>query len=294
MCHAENEEPSDPRPDDGAPPRAPSEGGSSGSLVKPPGGPVGVVAIGASAGGLAPLRAFFRSLPPDTGGSFIVLQHLSPDEPSVTPELLKSDTSMPRRRAEDGMAPQTNEIVFLPPGTSLILRDGLFRLQEGGRSQPTASVIDTFLRSLAVDLGPAMIGILLSGTGSDGTRGLTAVKDHGGLTMVQDPATAEFDGMPSSAIEAGAVDFVGSVPELAAKVVDFLARDPATVRLPRGVRAPTTRSPGSRRSSVDGRDTISGSTSEARSPGGWIAASLSGMPNTSRAIWRFSGRTRRR
>ncbi len=184
--------------------------------------PKGVVAIGASAGGLRPLRAFFRSLPPNTGASFVVVQHLAPKEPSLTPELLKSDTEMPRRPIEDGMPLETDTILFLPPGASLTLDDGKLHLHKGEDREPTRTVIDTFLRSLAEEMGPTAIGILLSGTGSDGTRGLRAVKDSGGVTMVQDPASAEFDGMPLSALRAGIVDYRGDPAELAERVCELL------------------------------------------------------------------------
>lgn len=218
----ENPEPGDREPKSPVP--GPASEGPRPEGSGPAGEPLAVVGVGASAGGLQALQEFFGALPADTGAAFVVLQHLEPDQPSLTPDLISPRTSLAVRVAEDGTSPRPDEIVFLPPNATLRIRDGALLLEERPEAAGASSVIDTFLRSLAEDQESAAVGVLLSGSGSDGTLGLKAVKEHGGMTMVQDPESAEFAGMAWSALRAGAVDYVEPVPELAGVLADLLAR----------------------------------------------------------------------
>lgn len=185
-----------------------------------------VVGIGASAGGLDALERFFTALPLDSGAAFVVVQHLSPDHKSMMDNLLARYTAMPVRVAEQGMALAANAVYLIPPGKHLkLLCDRLQVLPktEQGLSLP----IDVFFHSLAEQWGDAAVAVVLSGTGSDGSRGLAAVNAAGGFVFVQDPATAKFDGMPRSALATGLVDVVAPAHELAERLL-------AHLRAPRG------------------------------------------------------------
>ncbi|MFA6021619.1 MAG: chemotaxis protein CheB [Rhodospirillales bacterium] len=166
-----------------------------------------LVGIGASAGGLEALERFFSSLPPTTGMAFVVIQHLSPDHKSMMVDLLAKRTNMVVTQAEHGLRVSADTIYVIPPGKLITIDRGVLYLT----AKTTAGVtlpIDIFLTSLAKDQGALAIGIILSGTGSDGTRGIRAIHEQGGMVVVQDPLTARFDGMPRSAIETGIVDDV--------------------------------------------------------------------------------------
>jgi two-component system CheB/CheR fusion protein len=181
-----------------------------------------VVGIGASAGGLEALRSLFAELPSDTGATFVVVQHLGRDSESLMPELLAKNTSMPVRFVanRDPLAPDS--VFCVPPGASLRIVDDRFRLEGNHERTAPPVVIDTFMRSLAEHSAHRAIGVLLSGTGSDGTLGLGAIRDRGGLTFAQDPEEAEFDAMPRSAVRAGVVDYVAATPDLAEQLVRHL------------------------------------------------------------------------
>jgi two-component system CheB/CheR fusion protein len=166
-----------------------------------------IVGIGASAGGLEALERFFSSLPTTTGMAFVVIQHLSPDHKSMMVDLLAKRTNMVVTQAEHGLRVSADTIYVIPPGKLITIDRGVLYLT----AKTTAGVtlpIDIFLTSLAKDQGAQAIGIILSGTGSDGTRGIRAIHEQGGMVVVQDPLTARFDGMPRSAIETGIVDDV--------------------------------------------------------------------------------------
>ncbi|SKA97602.1 two-component system, chemotaxis family, CheB/CheR fusion protein [Paucidesulfovibrio gracilis DSM 16080] len=165
-----------------------------------------VVGIGASAGGLEALQQFFSNIDPIEGVSFVVVQHLSPDYKSLMPELLARKTRMQVRHVVDGEEVLPGVVYILPPKNNLTMYAGKLFLtpQEPHLNLP----IDLFFRSLAEDRGENAVGIILSGTGSDGTRGVRAIKEHGGLVLVQEEESATFDGMPRSAISTGIVDFV--------------------------------------------------------------------------------------
>jgi two-component system CheB/CheR fusion protein len=171
-----------------------------------------VVGIGASAGGLESLERLFSAMPPDTGMSFVVIQHLSPDFRSLMDELIARHSEMPVTVAEDGMVVEPNHIYLLPPRKEMIIRGRQLHLTDkpNGLSLP----IDLFFRSLAQDLGADAVGVVLSGSGSDGSRGVVDIKRAGGTVMIESPATAKFDGMPLSAHATGVVDHSASPRDL--------------------------------------------------------------------------------
>lgn len=170
--------------------------------------PSAIVGIGASAGGLEAIQSFFQAMPLDSGMAFVVIQHLSPDHKSLMVELLSRKTSLPVLRAEDGMRVQPNHIYLIPPKKNLTLFHGALLLHDQKPRGEINLPVDVFLRSLAEDQAEHSVAIILSGTGSDGTRGVRAVKEWGGLVMVQDQQSAKFDGMPRAAISTGVADFV--------------------------------------------------------------------------------------
>ena len=170
--------------------------------------PFHVVGVGASAGGLEALERLFERMPTDTGLAFVVIQHLSPDFKSLTDDILGRRTRIPIYRVEDGMAVRPNAIFLLPPKKDMIVSGGQLLLSDKDPTKGLALPIDHFFRSLAHDLGGRAVGIILSGTGSDGSRGIRDIREAGGLVIAQAPETAKFDGMPRSAIDTGAVDLV--------------------------------------------------------------------------------------
>ncbi|MGM0653291.1 MAG: chemotaxis protein CheB, partial [Bacillota bacterium] len=167
-----------------------------------------IVGLGASAGGLEALQQFFSSMADDSGMTFVVVQHLSPDYKSMMVELLSKTTSMPVLKVENGMEIKPNHVYIIPPKTQMTIYKGKLFLEESDYSKGLLLPIDTFLKSLADDQGEKSIGIILSGTGSDGTRGITAIKGAGGMAMVQQENTAKFSGMPGSAIATGMADYI--------------------------------------------------------------------------------------
>jgi two-component system CheB/CheR fusion protein len=170
--------------------------------------PLAIASIGASAGGLKPLCEFFDAMPADTGLAFVVVQHLLPHSPSMLPDLLGRHTTMDVRQAEEGTRVAPNVVYVIPPGHGLELKGDLLHLQPREGPEHLHLPIDRFFRSLAEHRGEAAIGIVLSGSGADGALGLRAVKERGGLAIVQAPDTAEQAGMPRSAIETGLVDYI--------------------------------------------------------------------------------------
>jgi two-component system CheB/CheR fusion protein len=165
-----------------------------------------VVGVGASAGGVEAFSQLLKALPADTGMAFVLLSHLSPTHRSELSRLFSPLTRMPVCDAGDGQAVEPDHVYVLPANRTLTIAEGRLRLagRDGERGHPSA--IDEFLESLAVDQGARAVGVILSGTGSDGTAGLRAIKARGGATFAQDPFLAAFDGMPRSAMQSGAVD----------------------------------------------------------------------------------------
>ena len=167
-----------------------------------------IVGIGCSAGGLEALGVLLSGAPPDSGMAFIVVQHLDPEHPSNLPELLQRDTPMPVVEASDGMLVRPDCVYVIPPNKDLSLLHGALHLLDPTEKRGLRLPIDFFLRTLAADRQERAIGVILSGMGSDGMAGLAAIKEKGGLTLAQDPASARADSMPASAIKAGVVDIV--------------------------------------------------------------------------------------
>lgn len=181
-----------------------------------------IVGIGASAGGLEAIESFFKHLPSNTGAAYVIIQHLSPDYKSLMGELLGRHTNLPIYRAEEGMAILPNSVYLIPPRKNMTIYERRLYLTDQSKSSIPNLPIDIFFRSLALDMGKLSIGIILSGTGSDGTLGLKAIKEQGGIIMAQDEETAKFDGMPRSAISTGMVDYILSpdkMPETVAKYI---------------------------------------------------------------------------
>jgi two-component system CheB/CheR fusion protein len=178
-----------------------------------------VVGIGASAGGLDALEALFKQMPARTGLAFVVIQHLSPDYKSLMPEILAHRTPMKVVQAEDGQQVEADCVYLIPPRMELRLEQGRLSVEVRRMTDGIYLPIDSFFHSLAEEQGPGAVAIILSGTGSDGTRGAQAIKDAGGLVMVQDPETAEFDGMPNSVITAQLADFVMEPEALPAQML---------------------------------------------------------------------------
>ncbi len=169
-----------------------------------------IVGIGASAGGLAAIEAFFAAMSPhtDSGMAFVVVQHLDPNHKSILIDLVKHYTQMQVFKVEDGMPVQPNCVYIIPPNRDMAFMDGQLHLLEPGAPRGLRLPIDFFFRSLAQDQHERAICIVLSGTGSDGTLGVRAVKGEGGMAMAQSPESAGYDGMPRSAMSTGLVDYV--------------------------------------------------------------------------------------
>ena len=164
-----------------------------------------IIGIGASAGGLEALQSLFLALDEDTGHSFVVVQHLSPDFKSLMPELLSRKTNMEILSVETGITPKKNTIYLLPPRCRLTIHDAKFKVKNLPNSKELFLPIDEFFISLAKDQGEDAIGVVLSGTGTDGSRGIEAIAKAGGAIFVQDPESAKFDGMPMAALATGLV-----------------------------------------------------------------------------------------
>jgi two-component system CheB/CheR fusion protein len=180
--------------------------------------PFPVVGVGASAGGLEAFTALLKALPDDTGMAFVLVQHMDPAHESALSQILSRLTEMPVCEVADGMALQPNHVYVMPSNADVTLRGGVLRLAQrqevAGRHLP----IDRFLSSLAEERKCAAIGIILSGTASDGTQGLRTIKAEGGLTFAQDEKSARYAGMPLSAVAAGCVDFVLPPEKIAAEL----------------------------------------------------------------------------
>ena len=167
-----------------------------------------IVGIGASAGGLEAFTQLFSALPTDTGMAFVIVQHLDPTHVSMASEILSRTTRMPVREVKDGMRVLPDHVYVIPSNFDLALMHGVLSLLPRNESRGLHMVIDSFFRSLAQDQKGRAVGVVLSGTASDGTQGLKAIKAEGGLTIAQDPKSAKYDGMPKSAIATGVVDLI--------------------------------------------------------------------------------------
>lgn len=181
-----------------------------------------IVGIGASAGGLEAFETFFRHLPSDSSMAFVIVQHLDPTHKSILTELLKKYTSMPVLQVQDGIAMEPNAVYVIPPGYEMLLQDGRLRLLQPPKPRGLRLPIDSFFRSLADSQKERAICIILSGTGTDGTLGLKSIKEAGGLTIVQSPESAQYDGMPFSAVNTGLADIVLPVDKIAEQLSNYI------------------------------------------------------------------------
>ena len=175
-----------------------------------------IVGIGASAGGLDPIRKLLETLPIDTGMAFVVIQHLASGQESMLPEILSRSTKMKVLQVADGMRVEKDSVYVITPGTTMTLKDSCLKLvPKGSALKP----INDFMISIASERKTQAIGIVMSGTGNDGTEGLKAIKAEGGITFAQDPDTAQYPDMPKNAIAAGNPDFVLSPEHIAEELV---------------------------------------------------------------------------
>jgi chemotaxis methyl-accepting protein methylase len=185
-----------------------------------------IIGIGTSAGGLEALEHFLTHVPRNSGMAFVIVQHLDPTRKGIMPELLQRSTVMKVIQVKDRTAVQPNCVYVIPPNKDMSILHGVLHLLEPASPRGLRLPIDFFLRSLAQDRQEHSIGVILSGMGSDGTLGLRAIKEKGGVVLVQDPATAKFDGMPRSAIDSGLADIVAPVDDLPGRISTYLRRTP--------------------------------------------------------------------
>lgn len=164
-----------------------------------------IVAVGASAGGLEAFSQLLRSLPNDTGMAFVLIQHLDPKHHSVLSSLLAKQTAMPVAEAKNRTKVEPNHVYVIPPNTNMGIRQRRLQLTPRSAEPGSHAPIDFFMRSLAEARNSRSIGVILSGTASDGTRGLVAIKGEGGITFAQDERSAKYPGMPHSAVQSAAL-----------------------------------------------------------------------------------------
>ncbi|MBL8736727.1 MAG: PAS domain-containing protein [Planctomycetes bacterium] len=187
--------------------------------------PLYIVGIGASAGGFDPLERFFIAMAPDAGVAFVVVQHLSPDFKSLMRDLLERHTKMKVFQVENAMRCEANCVYLIPPKKNMVLRDGKLMLHDQDPGHRALQYpIDQFLTSLAHEVRERSIAVVLSGAGSDGARGVRAVNEAGGLVLVQSPETAQFDGMPRSALASGSVHSALPPDEIARAIFNYVKR----------------------------------------------------------------------
>ncbi|WP_136808191.1 CheR family methyltransferase [Desulfosediminicola flagellatus] len=181
-----------------------------------------IVGIGASAGGLIALENFFSAMPGDSGIAFVVVSHLSPDHISLLPSLIGRKSSMPVLQVEEGLEVLPNHVYIIPPGREMTISEGRLHVSVFHDHITTGNLIDGFMRALAEDISSKAISIILSGTGSDGTLGVRAIKAEGGMVMVQDPESADYEGMPKSAIATGLADYVMPPDKMPPQLLNYV------------------------------------------------------------------------
>ncbi|MDD2881573.1 MAG: chemotaxis protein CheB [Rhodoferax sp.] len=184
-----------------------------------------IVAVGASAGGLEALERFFDGLSCDSGATFVIIQHLSPDHKSMMANLLSRHTAMPVVMVEQDMPIEPNRVYLIPPGAIMHMGEGKLNLTPKNPRTLTLP-IDVFFKSVAAHYGEHCVGVVLSGTGSDGTRGAAAINDAGGFLIAQEPLDAKFDGMPRSVIATGLVDAILPVDQIGARLLAHITNQP--------------------------------------------------------------------
>ena len=189
---------------------------------------VRVVGLGASAGGFDPLASFLSNVPAATGLAYLVVQHLDPTHKTLLGELLQRATLMPVHEAVDAQRIKANSVYVIPPDSELTVVGGALHLAKPAEPRGQRLPIDVMFSSLARELGERAIGVVLSGMGSDGTHGLQAIKTQGGLTLAQQPESAQFDSMPRSAIAAGCVDIIALPADMPARIASVIGAQPLT------------------------------------------------------------------
>jgi two-component system CheB/CheR fusion protein len=185
-----------------------------------------IVGVGASAGGLEALDLFLRNVPSNSGIAFVIVQHLEPTQKDFMVELLQRATPMKVVHVKDRTVLHPERVYVIPPNKEMSILHGVLHLLDRVATHGLHLPIDFFFRSLADDQQDRSVGVILSGMGSDGTLGLRAIKEKGGGTFVQDPASAKFDGMPKSAVSAGMADIVAPVEAIPGKIITYLQHAP--------------------------------------------------------------------
>ena len=181
--------------------------------------PTRIVGLGASAGGLEPLEQFLAGVPASSGLAYVVVQHMDPTHKALLGELLQRTTAMPVHEVADAQRIEPDVVYVIPPNAELTVVGGALHLAQPSQPRGQRLPIDVLFSSLARELGDQAIAVVLSGMGSDGTLGLQAIKSQGGLTLAQQPESADFDAMPKSAIAAGCVDIVALPAEMASRIL---------------------------------------------------------------------------
>src|SRR5215510_9128344 len=184
-----------------------------------------IAAIGASAGGIEALTELLRALPANTGMAFVLIQHLDPTHHSILTELLSKETAMRVREVSDGMPLQPNHVFVIPPNATMSISNRVLQIAPREETRGLHMSIDHFMRSLANEEGSRAIGVILSGSGSDGTLGMAEIQAQGGVTFAQDTSSAKYDSMPRSAIESGCVDYI-LPPKAIARELGRIAHHP--------------------------------------------------------------------
>ncbi|MEQ1858300.1 MAG: chemotaxis protein CheB [Chthoniobacteraceae bacterium] len=185
-----------------------------------------IVGLGASAGGLEALEAFLKNVPAKCGLAFVIVQHLDPTHKGIMPELLQRGTTMKVVQVKDRTKVLPDCVYVIPPNKDMSILHGVLHLLEPSAPRGLRLPIDFFFRALADDQRERGVGVILSGMGTDGTLGLKAIKEQAGVVLVQEPATAKFDGMPRSVIDAGLADIVAPAEELPARLLKYLRHTP--------------------------------------------------------------------
>lgn len=191
-----------------------------------PAHPFPIIGIGTSAGGLEALEAFLKNVVPGSGMAFVIVQHLDPTHKGILTELLQRTTPMRVVQVTDRLKVEADTVYIIPPNKDMSILHGVLHLLDPATPRGLRLPIDFFFRSLADDQQERSVGVILSGMGSDGTLGLRAIKERAGMVFVQTPASAKFDGMPRSAIDAGLADVVAAVEELPARISAYLQHAP--------------------------------------------------------------------
>jgi two-component system, chemotaxis family, CheB/CheR fusion protein len=182
-----------------------------------------IVALGASAGGLEPLETFFNRMPADAGIAFVIVQHLAPDHPTALPQILARHTAMSVEEAKNNTQVAPDHVYVIPPNATLTIENGALRVTPPAEARGVRTPIDAFFGSLAEDRGEQAVCIMLSGTGTDGTLGLRAIKEHGGMALAQSLESAKYDAILRSAIATGLVDHVLPVDGMPGKIQEYAA-----------------------------------------------------------------------